>query len=77
MEPIKMISAYRGLENYLDATQRDPARDLNKLWWDFAMQPFWADWAAGQFNLEKALAGSGYALYMAVQPAEGGPARAH
>jgi uncharacterized protein YjaZ len=47
---LRVISAYRGMANYLDAARLTPDSDLARLWSTYVTEPYWADWAAGQFN---------------------------
>ncbi len=51
--PVQVISAYRGMPAYIEQARARPAADLEQLWWDAAVAPYWAEWAAGQWNEER------------------------
>ena len=45
---MKIVSAYRGMADYAAAARSTPDADRVQLWQELAIQPYWADWAAGQ-----------------------------
>lgn len=47
---LTIVSAYRGLTDYINAAKLRPSSDWEKLWLEHAIEPFWAEWAQGQFN---------------------------
>jgi uncharacterized protein YjaZ len=47
---LKIISAYLGMKEYIRTARQIPDAPLEEIWWIYAVAPFWADWAAGQFN---------------------------
>lgn len=47
---LRVVSAYRGLVHYVCAAKSKPHSDLEKLWLEYAIEPYWAEWAQGQFN---------------------------
>ncbi|HEX5809984.1 MAG TPA: DUF2268 domain-containing putative Zn-dependent protease [Anaerolineales bacterium] len=47
---LTIVSAYQGLVNYISAAKLKPSSDWEKLWLEYAIEPYWAEWAQGQFN---------------------------
>jgi uncharacterized protein YjaZ len=47
---LKVVSAYRGLADYVSAARPKLPSDWAKLWLEYAIEPYWAEWAQGQFN---------------------------
>ena len=47
---LKIVSAYQGLVNYINFAQSQPLSHWKKLWLEHAIEPYWAEWAQGQFN---------------------------
>ena len=45
-----IVSAYQGLADYINAAKLKPPSDWGKLWLEYAIEPYWAEWAQGQFN---------------------------
>lgn len=45
-----IVSAYQGLADYINAAKWKPSSDRAKLWLEYAIEPYWAQWAQGQFN---------------------------
>lgn len=45
---MKIVSAYQGMAAYVTATRQNPDADRTHLWATLAVEPYWADWAAGQ-----------------------------
>ncbi len=50
---LKVIEPYRGIKNYINAVLDNETRDMDGLWLKYAIEPFWNDWAAGQFNEQR------------------------
>lgn len=50
---IKIISAYHGMTDYIKAARASENPDKKQLWMQYAIEPFWDQWAAGQFNEER------------------------
>jgi len=46
----KIISAYRGMADYIAAARAKPDADRVGLWWQTVLEPTWNQWAAGEFN---------------------------
>ena len=51
--PLKIVSAYHGQAEYTRAARSKPPSDWGKLWLEYAVEPYWADWALGQFNVAR------------------------
>lgn len=49
-QSLRVISAYRGLVHYIRLAKSKPHPDFEKLWLEYAIEPYWAEWAQGQFN---------------------------
>ena len=47
---LKIVSAYHGMARYISAARSMPEPDLTRLWLEYAVDPYWAEWAQGQFN---------------------------
>jgi uncharacterized protein YjaZ len=47
---IRIVAAYHGVAAYLRAARSCQEPDLEKLWQQYVIEPYWAEWAAGQFN---------------------------
>jgi hypothetical protein len=47
---LRIVSAYRGMARYVEAARSTSRPDLAALWWVHAVEPYWAQWAEGQFN---------------------------
>jgi uncharacterized protein YjaZ len=47
---LKIVSAYRGLADYVSVAKSKPPSEWGKLWLEYAIGPYWAEWAQGQFN---------------------------
>lgn len=50
---LKVIEPYQGIKNYINAVLTNESRDMNQLWIKYAVEPFWKDWAEGQFNEQR------------------------
>lgn|GEM_PF-1896396 len=50
---LKVISAYKGMMEYISAARSAESPDLVKLWAEYVLDPYWNEWAAGQFNEER------------------------
>jgi len=50
---LKIISAYYGMAKYIQTARQMPDVPLAEIWWIYAVAPFWADWADGQFNEQR------------------------
>ena len=48
--PLKIVSAYYGLADYIQAARINPQSEWQRLWLTYAIEPYWAEWAQGQFN---------------------------
>ena len=46
----KIVPAYLGMGAYAAAVQTSPGAHLEELWQEYAIQPYWEAWAAGQWN---------------------------
>ena len=47
---LKVVSAYRGQMSFVQASKAKLSPDLENLWLEHAIEPYWLDWAQGQFN---------------------------
>ncbi len=47
---LRIVTAYRGLAEYARAAESKPPSDWGDLWLEHAVEPYWAEWAQGQFN---------------------------
>lgn len=52
MNSIKIVSAYRGMAKYVEMVKVNPDCDLEQLWSEIVIAPYWDEWASGQFNEE-------------------------
>jgi uncharacterized protein YjaZ len=52
-EALKFVPGYRGVAQYIAQAQADSVANFEKLWQEYAVAPYWAEWAAGQFNEER------------------------
>ncbi len=50
---LKVIEPYQGIKNYINAVLTNESRDMNQLWMKYAVEPYWMDWAEGQFNEQR------------------------
>jgi uncharacterized protein YjaZ len=41
---------YQGAAHYIQEARGHSDVELEQLWWEHAIEPYWAEWAAGQFN---------------------------
>jgi uncharacterized protein YjaZ len=49
---LKIIPAYKGMAEYVKLAEMNPDCDLERLWSEKVLEPYWTEWAAGQFNEE-------------------------
>lgn len=47
---VKIVSAYKGILKYIEAARSTDNVDLSKIWSEYVIDPYWNEWAAGQFN---------------------------
>lgn len=50
---LKIISAYKGMLKYVEIAKVTDKIDRKKMWSEFVIEPYWNEWAAGQFNEDK------------------------
>jgi uncharacterized protein YjaZ len=47
---IKIVSAYLGMMDYIQAARNQPEWEWDNLWQQLVIDPYWEQWAAGQHN---------------------------
>lgn len=47
---LNITSAYKGIANYIEEVKNSKAPDFKTLWIKNVIDPYWNEWAAGQFN---------------------------
>ena len=50
---LKVVLPYEGVKKYINTVRTAESPDLGKLWLEHAIDPYWSEWAAGQFNEER------------------------
>ncbi len=50
---LNVISAYRGVLDYVQAARKAPRAAWQRLWAELVLDPYWDQWAAGEFNEER------------------------
>jgi uncharacterized protein YjaZ len=45
-----IVCAYPGQADYAQAARANPQSEWQRLWLEYAVEPYWAEWAQGQFN---------------------------
>lgn len=47
---LKIVSAYQGMADYVQAARMNPPSEWQRLWLEYAIDPYWSEWAQDQFN---------------------------
>lgn len=47
---LKIVSAYYSQADYVQAARVNPQSEWQRLWLAYAVDPYWAEWAQGQFH---------------------------
>lgn len=47
---LKIVSMYKGIKSYIKEAKVSEGDDYEQLWKEYVIDPFWDQWAAGQFN---------------------------
>jgi len=50
---LSIVSAYQGILAYIRSARQQPQTEWVSLWLQYAIEPYWKSWAAGQFNEER------------------------
>jgi len=50
---LKIVLPYEGLKKYISAVRAAESPDHGRLWLEYAFDPYWNEWAAGQFTEER------------------------
>jgi uncharacterized protein YjaZ len=50
---LQIVSAYYGMMTYVQKARSTPETNLEQLWRKYVIEPYWADWAAGQFHEQR------------------------
>ena len=50
---LKTVSPYEGIKKYINVVSAAGNPDFEQLWLEHAIDPYWNEWAAGQFNEER------------------------
>lgn len=50
---IKIVTGYMGMLEYVNKAKANPDADLTELWLKHVIDPYWDEWASGQFNEER------------------------
>jgi len=53
MTKVRVISAYKGMNDYVKEAKASRDHDLKALWDNYVINPYWNQWAAGQFNEQR------------------------
>jgi len=47
---LKIVSAYNGVADYIQAARKNPETEWSRLWMQFVIDAYWDQWAAGEHN---------------------------
>lgn len=50
---LHIVAAYHGMRKYVQEALSNPGADLEQLWTEHVLDPYWAEWAAGQFHEQR------------------------
>lgn len=50
---LKIVSGYKGMLEYIKKAKANSYTDLKELWHKHVIDPYWDEWASGQFNEER------------------------
>lgn len=50
---LKIVSIYKGIKSYIEEARISEGADYELLWKEYIVDPFWDQWAAGQFNEDR------------------------
>lgn len=50
---LKFVTPFEGIKQYINAALSENNANLGELWLKYAVEPYWNEWAAGQFNEQR------------------------